>query len=490
MQTHGVKGWGGKVRDRIEAVVGVECIVDAILKFNPNQRQDNPYGRGAKTVAMAGAVGGALLNEARKKVKDTSSEQREAEEELASAEEQETVEQPTIDGTPTPEPEMPDPVDDGEALLDSIDPNEYGGPRDGAGVTGMKNDLSGSAPGESDGVEANAPVQAEVPITRSYFQDNFGMSSAKVTDILIKAERFDALESMQPLIIEERKAIVKYFEGVNPEIVTELPLDDKDYEQLNKNLERLKIPFLQLVKAWTSSDNEEQRQRAQGIWRNRIDKSARLSSRENTVLERCASVMYERGPMNAQTLQSYGVSTPSKEIAKLIKSHGFLFDIITAGQGKRADERGLFYDIDRPDILIKNVGRLVGSLLDTSGELGIGPRGEPRITMQFSSLNAPSYANAVKSEMGVRNVRAEGSSLIIEGEFAVRKALEWAIPSMNEKKQDAIIMKKSLDGDENAQKVLAFNYALPTTQMELMKTWNWSIETFNDILKEVVADGQ
>ena len=488
MQTHGARDWGGKVRDRIEAVVGVECIVDAILKFNPNQRQDNPYGRGQQVVGM----GSALLNEARKKVKDTSSEQRQAEEELATAEEQEsTVEQPAIDDTPTPEPEMPgEPVDDGQALLDSIDPENLGGPRTGVGVRGMKNDLSGSAPGESDGVEATPSIQAEVPITRSYFQDNFGMSSAKVTDILIKAERFDALESMQPLILEERKAIVKYYEGVNPDIVNELPLNDKDYEQLNKNLDRLKIPFLQLVKAWTSSSDDAQKERAHNIWRNRIDKSSRLSSRENAVLERCAGVMYERGPMNAQTLQSYGVSSPSKEIAKLIKSHGFLFDIITAGQGTRADERSLFYDIDRPDILIKNVGRLVGSLLDTSGELGIGPRGEPRLTMQFSSLNAPSYANAVKSEMGVRNVRAEGSSLIIEGDFAVRKALEWAIPSMKEKKQDAVIMKKSLDGDENAQKVLAFNYALPTKQMEMMKAWNWSIETFDQVLKEVVADGQ
>ena len=94
--------------------------------------------------------------------------------------------------------------------------------------------------------------------------------------------------------------------------------------------------------------------------------------------------------MNAQTLQSYGVSSPSKEIAKLIKSHGFLYDIVTAGQGTKADERSLFYDIDRPDVVIKNVGRLVGSLLDTGGELGFGPRGEPRLTMPFSSLRSTS----------------------------------------------------------------------------------------------------
>jgi hypothetical protein len=105
-------------------------------------------------------------------------------------------------------------------------------------------------------------------------------------------------------------------------------------------------------------------------------------------------------------------------------------------------------------------------------------------------LNAPAYANAVKSEMGVRNVRAEGPGVIVEGEAAVGKALEWSIPSMNEKRDDAIIMKSAISGDEKAQKILAFNLATPYRQLELMKTWNWSIETFDTILKEVVANGE
>ena len=476
------------MRDRIEAVVGVESLVDALRKFNPNVRQDDPYGRGAKAVA----VGGALLTEARKKLKEAEKETRQAEEEVASAEEQEaSVEPPAIDGTPPAEPEMPmEPADDSQSLLDSIKPEDYGGPREEAGVRGMKNELSTSAPAETDGSEVTPPPNAELPptkITKTWFVDNFGMSSAKISEILVKAEAHDVLEKIQPLIMEERKAIVKQYEGVDPEIVNDLPLQDVDYAHLSKNSERLRIPFLQLAKAWTS-DDQETRDKAYNLWRNRIDKSARLSTRENAILERCSEVMYERGPMNAQTLQSYGVSSPSKEIAKLIKSHGFLYDIVTAGQGTKADERSLFYDIDRPDVVIKNVGRLVGSLLDTGGELGIGPRGEPRLTMPFSSLNAPAYANAVKSEMGVRNVRAEGSSLIIEGDFAVQKALEWAIPSMNEKKNDAIIMKKALEGHEDAQKLLAFNYALPSSQMDMMKAWNWSIEKFDTVLKEVIED--
>ena len=185
--THGVNGWGGLMRDRIEAVIGVESLVDALRKFNPNVRQDDPYGRGAKAVA----VGGALLTEARKKLKEAEKETRQAEEEVASAEEQEaSVEPPAIDGTPPVEPEMPmEPVDDSQSLLDSIKPEDYGGPREEAGVRGMKNELSTSAPAETDGSEATPPPNAELPptkITKTWFVDNFGMSSAKISEILEK----------------------------------------------------------------------------------------------------------------------------------------------------------------------------------------------------------------------------------------------------------------------------------------------------------------
>lgn len=483
MQKHGVNDWGGLMRDRIEAIVGVECLVDAIHKAAPL------VAMAARQVA-AGAVadsGSALLEEAKKKVKDAEKETRNAEENLASVEEQSAPEA-TVDDAP-PKPEQP-----AEALSGSQDSPEVsegqGGPRDNAGVRGMKNENSSASPAETDGSEASAPATAEVPLTRSWFVDNFGMSSAAVSEMLIKAGRHDALEIIQPLIIEERKAIVKHFEGVSFEVVEEIPLGDSDYEYLSKNSERLRIPFLQLVKGWSDAEDDEQREKALTLWTSRIDKSTRLSIREDDILKRCAEVMWERGPMNAQTLKSYGVSAPSKEIAKLIRSHGFLYDIIKAGQGTKSDERSLFYDIDRPDVVIKNVGRLIGSLLDTGGELGIGPRGEPRLSLPFSSLNAPAYANAVKSEMGVRNVRAEGPWLIVEGEAAVGKALEWSIPSMNEKRDDAIIMKSAISGDEKAQKILAFNLATPYRQLELMKTWNWSIETFDTILKEVVANGE
>ena len=105
---------------------------------------------------------------------------------------------------------------------------------------------STSAPAETDGSEATPPPNAELPptkITKTWFVDNFGMSSAKISEILVKAEAHDVLEKIQPLIMEERKAIVKQYEGVDPEIVNDLPLQDVDYAHLGKNSEEFRIPF-------------------------------------------------------------------------------------------------------------------------------------------------------------------------------------------------------------------------------------------------------
>ena len=52
------------MRDRIEAIVGVECLVDAILKLDPNVRQDNPFGRGQALAGAVAGTGSALLQEA------------------------------------------------------------------------------------------------------------------------------------------------------------------------------------------------------------------------------------------------------------------------------------------------------------------------------------------------------------------------------------------------------------------------------------------
>ena len=361
--------------------------------------------------------------------------------------------------------------------------------RDDAGIRGMKNEDSGD-PIDESGLEATPPSSASIPITRSWFVDNFGMSSAQVVDLLIKAGREDAIETLEPLIMAERREIVKQFSGVKPSIIEELPLTDSDYEQLNKNPDRFGLHFRQLVKHWNDTNDEDERTQIAVTFRERISKAHRLSPRENSILQRCADVMNERGAMNAQTLKSYGVSAPPKEIAKLIRSHGFLFDIIKAGQGKKSDDRGLFYDIQRTDVLIKNCGRLIGALLDSGGDISIDSRGSPRLTIPFSSRNAPAYADAIKSEMGVMAVKAEGANLIIEGENAVRKALSWSVPSMVEKREEATILLKAIEGNEKAQMIFAYEQANTDMKVKLLKQWNWSSNTFDQIKKEVTVNAE
>ena len=447
--------------DFIEAVVGVESLYDALKKLDPNYQHD-PYAAGKN-------LADSLVNTAKQRLSQANQKQQEAEQEVADAEEKQKETKPET-------PEAPKTT-------------SVGSPRDDSGIRGMKNEQSTSTPAETDGSEVSASPQEKLPMTKSWFIDNFGMTSTEMIEILTKAEEFDAIDSIQPLIHMERKAILKQFEGVDISLAGSLPLTDLDYDLINQNPERYRIHLLQLVKAWTSSNSEDDKTRSESIWRNRINKTQSLSPREATILSKCAEVMYERGPMNVGTLKSYGISAPSKEISKLIKSHGFLYDIVKAGQGKRADERSLFYDVDRPTVLIKNTGRLISSLLDTGGKLGLDPRGVPRIILPFDSVNAPDYADAIKAEMGVSNVRAEGSSLVIEGEKAVHKALEWAIPSLGESKQDGVLMKRAIEGDMNAGRILLYNDANSDRQVELMKEWGWSVDKFAQVLQGVMNNG-
>ena len=444
----------------IEAVVGVESLYDALKKLDPNDQHD-PYAAGKN-------LADSLVNTAKQRLSQANEKQQEAEKEVAQAEDKQTEVKPQAPAAPQT--------------------TRAGSPRDDSGIRGMKSDESTSTPAETDGSEVDPSAQEKVPITKSWFVDNFGMTSIEMIEILTKAEEYNAIDSIQPLIHMERKAILKQFEGVDSSLTDSLPLTDLDYNLINQNPERYRIHLLQLVKAWNSSDSADNKTRAESIWRSRISKTQSLSPRESSMLSKCAAVMYERGPMNVGTLKSYGITAPSKEISKLIKSHGFLYDIVKAGQGRRADERSLFYDIDRPTVLIKNTGRLISSLLDSGGELGLDPRGVPRIILPFDSVNAPAYADAIKAEMDVSNVRAEGSSLVIEGEKAVYKALEWALPSLGEYKQDGLLMKRAIEGDMDAGRILLYNDAGPNRQIQLMKEWGWSVDKFAQVLQGVIKN--
>ena len=337
------------------------------------------------------------------------------------------------------------------------------------------------------------PDEAPMPtklasIDRFWFVDNFGMTGREMSDLLIKSNHLKALDAIQPLLKQEKEAILSHFVGVSPSLVHNIPLTDKDYDCLNTNAERLDLPFRRFVKSWESSDDDG-KSIAKQEWRKVIDEEQRLSNREKNLLFKCREVLGNRGALNAQTLKTYGVSASPAEISSLIKSHGFLYDIISVGQFSKSQGRGLFYDIRRRDVLLKDSDRFLAGLLENGALFKMDSRYNPRIEIQFNAPTAPWYATALQKELNVENVSAKGKGLEIVGEVAVRAALEKAEPHLQGKCPEAIKMLKAMKGDEDAVLVLAYDNMEPAEQIRLLKKHNLSDEDMISKKEAVTANG-
>ena len=410
---------------------GVECLADSIEK-------NAALLSAAKVAApfVAGAATDVAVNLATNKLTDKRKETEQAEKEVESAQQQAAQRQQ--ENTPDP--------------------------RAGASIEGV--DREGSVP-PTEQPGADLPANAPLDITRSWFIDNFGMSGRELSEILVKARDLHTLDSIQPLLKMEKAAILKHFTGVSPSLVGVLPITDMDYDALNRHSERLDLPFRRFVKTWTSSD-QKGRDDAEELWRTTIDKSERLSNRERNLLQKCRDTLQYRGALNAQTLKSYGIQASPAEISSLIKSHGFLYDLISVGQFSKSVGRGLFYDVRRRDVLLKDADRFIAGLIETDALIKLDSRLNPRIEMRFYAPTAPWYADALNRTIG-SGVAAEGRGLVIEGENAVFKALEMAEPYLNGHAPAATRLLKGLRGDKDALILIAYESMKPPEQMKLLK---------------------
>jgi len=358
--------------------------------------------------------------------------------------------------------------------------------RQDASIESTKSGYSGSE------LPDNAPLPPSDTITNSidrmWFVDNFGMTGRELTEILIKASDLKTLDAIHPLLKLEKQAILGHFKGVDSNLVDVLPITDLDYDSLNKNSKRLDLPFRRFVKTWTSSD-EEGKEKAESLWRNTLDKSERLSNREKNILIKCRDILIERGALNAQTLKTYDIQASTAEISSLIKSHGFLYDIMAVGQFTKSYGRGLFYDVKRNNVLLKNVDSFLAGLIDNHSVFSIDARYNPRIELSFYAPTATSYANALKKELNVENIYAKGIGLEIQGEDAVMKTLEMASPLISKKSSEAFKMMKALRGDKNALIVMAHEGMDEKNQMALLKKHDLTDEEFIKIKKEVLVNG-
>jgi len=357
-----------------------------------------------------------------------------------------------------------------------------GGPRDDAGIEGFDSPEMGGGtkqPGTSVDTQTSP-----VPVTKTWFVDNFGMQGNEIVDLLIKSGKDELVQIIEPLIVEERKALLKSFPSVSPDLVETLPFNDFDWEMLQKNTGSLEIPFRRFVKSWNDGDQEK----AYDLWSSRITKEQHLSRPERKMLEKTYEILEKNGSMNAQSLQSYGVQGNPTKIAMLIKSHGFLYDIVALGVGKKNNDQAKYYSLKKNDLFVKDAGALIGNLFDDGGSIEISPRGTPRIIIPFNSKVRKEYANALNTELGVGGIIAEGDGLVIEGEFSVMKAIEVSLPHLNEKRGEVVILKKALEDDDDAVFCLNYAHANPKKQVTLLKSWNISEEELEE-LKRGVIDG-
>ncbi len=356
-----------------------------------------------------------------------------------------------------------------------------GSPREDAAIEGLDADNMGGGD-----TQPGTEVQTEsspLPMTKTWFADNFGMQGNEIVDLLVKSGRDELVSMIQPLIVQERMALLKSYPSVSPDLVHTLPFTDFDWEMLQKNHESLAIPFRRFVKSWTDGNAE-----AYEIWASRISKSERLSINERKVLQKAQEVLDSHGSMNAQALQSHGVPENTRKIAMLIKSHGFLYDIEPLGSGSKHNDKGFFYGLKKHDVFVKDAGALIGDLYEMGGSIEISPRGTPRLILPFNSKVCKEYAHALNNEMGVRGIIAEGNGLVIEGETSVVKAIDASLPHLKEKRGEVNILRKALEDDEKAVMCLTYDHSKPQKQVRLLKSWNLSLEAFEE-MKEVVANG-
>ena len=459
------------MREYIEPTPGVEDMTDSVEKILPALMA------GVRGVATAGKVAGKALASPMgqmgmkvitDKIQAKQGELDAAELELQQAE-QEQAEQEQAAGANTP-----------------ATPEEG----QGAEIEGMDSAES-DVPTEQEGT-ALPPEAPQIPIAKmnTWFQDNFGMTGRELTEILIKGNEVKVLDSIQPLLLLEKQATLSQFPGVSPDLVGSLPLTDLDYDSLNQNSERLNLPFRRFVKSWVSASDEEGRDKAEKLWRTTLDKSERLSHRERGILNNCRSILSSRGAVNAQTLKSYGVQASPAEISSLIKSHGFLFDIIAIGQFSKSMGRGLFYDIKRRDVILKDADQFLAGLIDNSSNFKFDTRLYPRLEINFNAPSAPWYAEALKKE-GIAGIKAEGSGLVIEGDTSVLKALEMAEPHLSDGGEypSPRNMLSALRGDRDTLIVMAYDTVEAKERSRLLRKHKLSVDEFDNMKEAVKASG-
>ena len=337
-----------------------------------------------------------------------------------------------------------------------------------AGVEGMDSTESRS-PVTQPGTDAPPPATPLPPVTKSYFKDNFGISGSELIDLLEKGGEDDVALSVEVLLRQEQQAVLKQFSWWQENDTDLLHLKDNDYNLLTSYPDRLELPLRQTINAVKKGDLT-----AWNGWHTRLDAENRLSRRERSVLNKCYDTLRSNGDMNSQTLSTYGVKASPTEIASLIKSYGYLFDVNVVGRGTKHDDRCLYYGTPKPPIFLKTVDSFIGNLWEVDGSLSLTPMNAPRLILPFNSERGQDYTVVLKQLLGVENIMWEGRQFVIEGDYAVKKAATVALPFLSLRKEEGSVLLAALEGNHDAGKIIAYQNASPQDQVNMLKEWNVS----------------
>lgn len=356
----------------------------------------------------------------------------------------------------------------------------------GSNITGLQGNAEQSTPTQPGAIADAPPTQP--PLSKTYFKDTFGIRGAKLIDLLEKGGEHDIIPSVLALLRAEQRSILKQYGWWDNNNGIALRLQDNDYNLLAKYPERLELPLRQTIVALKKATNEEEVDDIWKTWNTRLNAENRISRRERGILKASNEVLTKNGHMNAQTISSYGVKGTAQEVASLIKAYGYLYDLKVVGKGTKNDDRTLYYGTTKPPLFLKAYDSFIGNLWEVEGKVEMSPTGSPRLFLPFNSKRAEDYTVVLKKELGVEGIVWEGRQFIFEGDKAVMKAANLALPFLNKKKSEAHLIIASLEGNENAGRILAFQNADLQHQTTLLKAWNAPIDTLDSWLEAIIND--
>ena len=343
-------------------------------------------------------------------------------------------------------------------------------------------------PTEQPGTEATAST-APPPITKSFFKNEFGITGSDLIDLLQKAGEHTIVPAVVKMLRAEQHSIVKQFDWWDEKDWDLLELHDNDFNLISKYPGRLEYQLKKTLIGVKRAESGENRDLIWKAWHDRLNAENRLSRRERNLLTEAHNTLRKHGDMNAATITTYGLEASASEMGSIIKTHGWLYDIESVGEGTKNDSKAQYYGTSSPPVFLKRVDSFIGNLWEVGGEISFTKSGTPRLILPFTTKRAGDYTNVLKSELGVEGIMWEGRQFVFEGDLAVFKAAEVALPFLNEHRSEACVVLAALEGDENAGRLIAFEKADPQQQVNMMKTWNIS-KSVMDEWKEVIVNGR